>query len=91
MISYEEIVNVLGEVIASSKENRAIAEWANGDTMLIDFSSCGEPFEGSTLCVWSFQNTDDEIGYGSTYSYYATFKIISKLCADAERIYVDCF
>ena len=66
-----ERFQVLCEAIARRHEGRAVIKFSgehDGETMLVDFSSCGEDFDDNTVCVWSLQKDihDEDGRFGGT-------------------------
>lgn len=92
-ISFNEVVETLAPAIAGKLKFRVIMERVNGDIMLIDFSSCGVPFDGDTVCVWSLQDSGmEEIDCGSFDSFFDVFMFVfGQAMTDGKKLYVDSY
>lgn len=100
-----EIIEVLCHAIAHKTDDRAIINFTGdheGEEMLIDFSSCGEPYDDGTVCIWSLQKDihDDEDKWGGTEeldwgafkSYKEVFEfVIETLVEHPGTIHYECY
>ena len=89
------IIETLSKAIADKYESRAVADFHGeheGETMLIDFTGCGEPFEADIICTWSLQKDMDEEDWGQFTSYSELFDFLYETFNGKEvELYVESF
>jgi len=98
------VIETLAPVIAEKNDYRAVIEYTNGDTVLLDFSNCGTPFTNDIVMLWSYQrdiivdghyNGTDEVDSGICTLYTEAFTLVLELLSkpdyEVKRFYAETF
>lgn len=96
------IFEAIAKTITNKYDERIVVDFENGDTLLVDFSNTGEPFETDAIAVYSLQRPihdengkwkgTDEIDYGSYTQYSELYDFIIRIMNQRPgTLYIDSF
>lgn len=92
---FNEIFETVAQAVANKNDLRAVAKFHGeheGETLLVDFSDCGEPFVDNIICIWSLQKNMDEEDWGLFRKYDDLMDFLVEILNGKEvEFYVESF